>query len=105
MKIVELFRGRYYYQETVFNPTIKSVHSTLTTLNHENFHYIIPANDKVFNLRFHQNPQIVAATSYAREIGSKTFKNIIVKDYRNNQGYLTPIFDVRTVFKMKNYLS
>lgn len=104
IKVVELFRGRYFCQETVFNPKMKSIHSTLTSINSECFHKIIPAKEKLHNEKFFPNPQIVAGTSYAREFDGKVFFNTILKDHRNNQGYLTPICDLFSNRKIRNQL-
>jgi hypothetical protein len=105
-KVVELFRGRYFYEETIYNPEIGSIHTTLTTLNKESFDKIIPAKEKYYRLRFFPNPQIVAATSYARQLSSGScFKDVIIKDYRNNQGWLTPVWDLWNMSKIRRYLA
>jgi len=106
-KVVELFRGKYYYQETVYNPAISSVHTTLTSLSKENFHGIVSAKEKAFNNRFYPNPQVLSATSYARGLGNNagTFKNTIINDYRNNKGYLSPICDFWTYYRLQKYLN
>lgn len=105
-KVVELFRGKFFYEETVYNPLIKSVHSTLTSLNQEHFDKVVPAKDILFQKRFYPNPQIVACTFYARKMeNGEVFHNVILKDYRTNQGIFTPLFDFFHHMKIKSYMN
>lgn len=104
-KIVELFRGRYFFEETIVNPSVKSVHTTLTSISKEKLHAVVSAKDKMHDLQFYPNPQIVAATSYARELQSgKAFFNVLFKDFRNDKSFTSPICDMYTRWRINRYL-
>ncbi len=104
-KVIELFKGKYFFEETIFNPSAKSVHTTLTSISREKLHAIVPAKEKLHNLEFHPNPQIIAATSYSRELqNGKTFNNVLVKDFRSKKTLLSPICDMYTIWRLNKYL-
>ena len=103
-KVVELFRGKYFYEETVFNPHIKSVHTTLTSTN-ERLHEISNAEQKLFETRYKPNPQIVAATAYSRELDSgRVFHDTIIRDLRTNQGLFSPLLNFCLYWRINRYL-
>jgi hypothetical protein len=103
-KVVELFRGKYFYEETVFNPSIKSVHVTLSSSN-EKFDEIIDPKQKLYEMRYKPQTNYVAATSYSRLLqGNKAFHNVIINDHRNQtwMGYLlNPLY----YWRIRSYLN
>jgi hypothetical protein len=105
-KIIELTRGKYYLEETVISQEMKSVHRTMSSLNQEVFHKLVPGKEKLHQLKFNTNPQIIAATSYSRQLGesNKVFQNFIIKDLRNNKGLLSPFCDFYLRWKIRSYL-
>ncbi len=101
-KIVELFKGKYFFEETVFNPIVKSVHTTLTSIAREKFHTIVDPKEKLHDLEFHPNPQIIAATSYSRDLeNGKSFNNILIKDCRPKSSF---VFDFYIRWRINRYL-
>ncbi len=104
-KVVELFRGKYFFEETIVNPLAKSVHTTVTSVSKEKLHTVIPAKEKLHDLEFYPNPQIIAATSYSRILESgKSFNNVLTKDYRTNKNFMSPIYDLYTRWRLNKYL-
>lgn len=105
-KVIELLRGVYYYEETVFDPTAKSVHTTLTSIKNEKFHKIITPKEKLHQIEFHPNPQIVSGVSYSRNIKEgKVFFNTILSDYRSQKGLFSPITDIFINWKIRRHLN
>jgi hypothetical protein len=104
-KVIEIFRGKYFFEETIVNPSVKSIHTTLTSISKEKFYGIVPAKEKMHDLEFYPNPQIVAATSYARELqNGKGFFNVLYKDFRNNKTFTSPICDIYTKWRINKFL-
>jgi hypothetical protein len=106
-RIVELLRGYYFLEETVFNVKVKSVSSSLTSLSKQNFHKIIKPEEKMHDMEFNPNAQIIAGVSYTRRLqtGTRTFHNSIITDYRSNRGWLSGICDYYLNFRIRNYLN
>ncbi len=104
-KVVELFRGKYFFEETIVNPSAKSVHTTITSISQEKLHKVVPAKEKLHELEFYPNPQIIAATSYSRILeNGKSFNNVLTKDFRTNKNFMSPICDLYTRWRLNNYL-
>jgi hypothetical protein len=104
-RIIEMYRGCYYLEETVFNSPNKSFHTTVTSLSKSYFHKIIDPKLKLHDLEFNPNPQIYAATSYVRKLKDyqKVFHNTITKDYRS--GGFFGLMDFYSAFWMRRYLN
>ena len=104
-KVVELFRGKFFYEETVFNPTIKSVHVTLSSTN-EKFDEISNPEQKYFDMKYRPDPNVIAATSYNRLLSQsgKAFHNTIINDHRP-QGYLNLLTNPIMYWRIRSYLN
>ncbi len=103
-KVVELFRGKYYYEETVFNPIIKSVHTTLASTT-EQFDKILKASEKYYEMKYKPNAQIKAATAYSRLLSDgKVFHNTTILD-TTAKGYLSPVWNLCYNWSVRSYLN
>jgi hypothetical protein len=104
-RVIELFRGKYFFEETIFNPAMQSVHTTISSIAREKFHTVIPATEKLHQIEFFPNPQIIAATSYTRPLGRRVFHDSIIKDTRNNKNWLSPVCDMYVNWSLRRYLN
>lgn len=103
-KVVELFRGKFFYEETIFNPSIKSVHVTLSSTN-EKFDEIVDAKQKLYEIRFKSQSNYLAATAYSRLLqGDKAFHNLIINDHRT-QTWMGYLFNPLCYWRIRSYLN
>ncbi len=103
-KVVELFRGKFFYEETVFNPTLKSVHTTLSKTT-EKFDEIIKASDRLYQMKYRPDSNFNAATLYSRQLSDgRVFHDTSIID-SSTKGYLSPLFDFYYNWKIRSYLN
>ena len=106
-KIVELYRGKYFYEETVFNPVLKSIHSTISTCDHE-FHKIIPPQELLYQIRFKPKMFIITGTSYVRLLKDKpgyVFSSNNISEFDSKKSLYPNFRNYYLYLRLKNYLN
>ena len=106
-KVVELFKGKFFYEETVFNPVIKSVHTTLSTCDKQ-FDNIVSVDQKLYELKYRPNMDAVSATSYARELTDhpgQVFHNTMISEFGRCSGFLHGLMNTCFYWKVSRYLN
>ncbi len=104
-RVVELLKGYYFLEETVFNPQLKSSTTTLSSLSKYQFHKVKTPGDLMHEIEFSPNPQIISGVSYSRYLNYKSLQNILIADFRTNKSWLSSICDVYLHYRIKNYLN
>ena len=106
LRLLELVRGRYVLEQTVVNTHFKSVQTTLASLNGQKFHKNVSAEKRLLQLQLEMNPNILSAVSYARQITSRCFFNVVIRDHASsNRSYYRLMKDCYLKYRMKTYLS
>jgi hypothetical protein len=107
-KLVELFRGKYFLEENLFNLNLNSVKSTLVSLDKSHFHKNVSAEKILFDRRFHPDPNIITGYSYIRQIKdtNKIFKNAFTVNHREDYNKISSIpCNAYRKWVINNYLS
>ncbi len=104
-RILELSRGRYVLEQTIINTHFRSVQTTLATLNQQQFHKHVLADEIKHQLVFQPNTKILSAVSYTRDLGKKTFFSRITPDLEGEKSYMRSMCDFYLKWKMNKYLN
>jgi len=107
-KIVELFNGKYFLEENVFNLDVKSVKTTIVSLDRSQFHKYVSPEKELYNQRFFPDPNIITGYSYIRQLKdtSRIFKNAFVINYRRDKDDMSSMAcNYYRKWVIKNYLS
>jgi hypothetical protein len=105
-RLVELVRGRYCLEQTVINTHFKSIQTTMAALNTQHFEKYTPPQKLLHQQTYHPDANLLSATSYARQITSRTFFNIAIRDNSSqNRSYWRIASDCYLKYKMKKYLN
>jgi hypothetical protein len=106
-KVVELFRGKFFYEETIFNPRNKSVHTTISTCDKQFDRIIAPG--KLYHQQTYQTQlQAVSATCYSRQMKDSpgsVFQSSTITDFNKKGFFWTSLREPFFYCRLGKYLN
>jgi hypothetical protein len=104
-RLAEMFRGRYYLEETIYDVEKKSFKSYLSSLNHEKFHKVLDPVEFAHALQY-KSPETTAIVTYTRELdNNSTFRHSLLHDDRKFKSMLSPLCDIFLRRKLFSYMN
>lgn len=104
-RLAEMFRGRYYLEETIYDIEKKSFTSYLSSVNYHSFHKKFNPDEYAHATQF-KSPEITAIVSYTRNIDDRsTFRHSMLLDERKFKSVFSPLFDIFLKRKLFSYMN
>jgi hypothetical protein len=103
-RLAEIFRGRYYLEETIYDVEKKSFTSNLSSVNYHNFHKKFNPDEFAHAINY-KSPEINAVVSFTRSIDGATFKQSMFIDERKFKSILSPFTDIFLKRKLFSYMN
>jgi hypothetical protein len=103
-----MFRGKYFVEESIFNLDLKSIKTTIVSLDHSNFHKVESSEKIAHSIKYYSDPNILAGYGYIRQFkdSSSIFKNAFVVNYRKDSSSLLKLpATLYKKFVLAHYLS
>ena len=104
-RLAELWKGKYYLEETTYNLDNRSISSTFTSVKSEHFEKIVDPMDNYNNIKFQGN-EITSAVSYTREVGeNRTYTHTLFHDGRKLPSFVTYFTDYFLRRRLFSYMN
>lgn len=104
-RLAEIFRGRYYLEETVYDVENKSINSTLSSVKYHKFHKKFNPEEYHHAIKF-ESPEITGVLSYTRTLGeNKLFRHSLFVDERRFKSILAPFTDLFLRSRLFSYVN
>lgn len=104
-RLAEIFRGKYYLEETIYDVENKSINSNLSSINYHKFHKTFNPQEYHHAIKF-ESPEIIGVVSYTRCIGeNKLFRHSLFVDDRKFKSLLSPVYDLFLKSKLFSYMN
>jgi hypothetical protein len=106
-KIVELFRGKFLYEETIFNPRNKSVHTSISSCD-KRFDKIISTDKLYYQQTFEIKMHAVSATIYSRvmkDSPGSVFQSATITDFNEKGFFWTSLREPYFYWRLGKYLN
>ena len=104
-RLAEVFKGKYYLEETTYNIDHKSISSTFSSVKSEHFTKVIDPMIMYHNQNI-ESPEITSVVSYTRNLGeNRNFTHMFFFDERKFPSmftYFTDFFLKRKLFSYMN---
>ncbi len=104
-RLAEMFRGRYYLEETIYDVEKKSFTSHLTSVNYHSFHKKFNPDEYLHAITY-KSLEINGVVSFTRSIDDvSTFRHSMLLDERKFKSVLSPISDIFLKRKLFSYMN
>lgn len=103
-RLAEIFRGRYYLEETIYDVEKKSFSSHLSSVNLHKFHKKFNPDEFAHAVNY-KSAEITGVVSFTKSIDDvSTFRHSMFLDERKFKSILSPFSDIFLRRKLLSYM-
>ena len=104
-RLAEVYKGKYYLEETTYDIDNKSISSSFTSVKSEEFNKIIDPKTMIHRQN-HESSEITSVISYTRSVGeNRNFTHMLFQDERKFPSIFTYFTDYCLRRKLFSYMN
>ena len=104
-RLAEVFKGKYYLEETTYDIDNKSISSSFTSVKSEQFNKIIDPKTMFYNNNS-VSQEITSVVSYTRNVEeNRNFTHMLFQDERHMPSYLSYFTDMFLRRRLFSYMN
>ena len=104
-RLAEVFKGKYYLEETTYDIDNKSISSSFSSVKSEHFNKIVDPQTMYHNISF-ESPEITSVVSYTRNVEeNRNFTHMFFHDGRKMPSMFSCFTDMFLRRKLFSYMN